>query len=149
MGDLSMLQIAIGAAATILVNVRAWAVEIINAYSGVKMPQATRQDLIKKVPLSRQAVVERFAERLKQEPSDRALLQQEFFTRMHLKNFGMSVSDLKHALNAAGYYDGEVGDAFSAELAAAIARFQRDHELKPDDGIYGPDTHRVLSSVAP
>lgn len=94
----------------------------------------------------RDAVFERFNEKLKQSPPDLRFFNQKMFTLNHLNDLGISVADLKSQLTDAGYYSGPIDNEFDFQLPFAVTKLQRDHGLEMD-GIFGRMTYAILSGL--
>ena len=61
---------------------------------------------------------------------------------------GDDVVTLQQRLGELGYDAGRPDGLFAAQLDSALRAFQRDRGL-PDDGVFGPETHRELLRIAP
>ncbi|HET8591647.1 MAG TPA: N-acetylmuramoyl-L-alanine amidase [Nakamurella sp.] len=61
---------------------------------------------------------------------------------------GDDVVSLQLRLAELGYDSGRPDGVFGAQLDAAVREFQR-HRGLPDDGVFGPETHRELLRIAP
>jgi hypothetical protein len=94
----------------------------------------------------RDAVFEKFNEKLRKSPPDLRFFQQKMFTLNHLNDLGISVAELKAALAQTGYYEGPVDDEFDIALPLAVSKLQRDHGLEMD-GIFGRMTYAILSGL--
>ncbi len=90
-----------------------------------------------------------YNKRLQTAPASKKLQQQEYFTRMHLKNFNLPLPALKQMLYLLKYMEGfEKDDLFDEKIATAVANFQSAEGLSPVDGIFGPDSYKALINAA-
>lgn len=98
-------------------NVREWATEVINRYSGVPLSAKAQEDLIRNVPMSAMAVGMKLTGRL---PRDEIIQTQ---------------NDLREL----GYYEGESTGTVDEATVKAIIEFQKEKGEFPD-GALGPRT---------
>lgn len=82
-------------------------------------------------------VYDRFNDALDQRPPGERLKQGEAFTRMWLRQRNVSLTELKKRLKRLDFYKGKADDVFDYATADAIVAFQKEHGLKPIDGICG------------
>jgi hypothetical protein len=92
-------------------KLRSWATEIINNYSGVPLPEDTREALIKGTRL----------------PAGRSVLVGE-------------IPEIQSMLATLGFYSGPIDGKEGPALSDAIRRFQTANKL-PADGMVGPHTY--------
>ncbi len=99
-------------------NLRDWATQVINQYSGVPLSPKTRQDLIENTPIY----------------------------GSHFGSIA-PVAEIQEMLKDLGYYSGSVDGQSGNELQAAIIKFQRENSL-PADGLIGPRTLEKIQREA-
>lgn len=56
---------------------------------------------------------------------------------IYLEKLGLTVRELKEKLAQLGFYEGEVNNSFSRDLAQAIEDFQRANNMRHIDGMFG------------
>ena len=69
-------------------------------------------------------------------------------TESYLTKWHLSVTQLKNQLRLLGVYDGDVNDELADDVFDAIIRFQRKHNLRHIDGVFGPLTYSEMGKVA-
>ncbi len=100
---------------------RGWAIDIINHYSDIPLPDQARATLISERPLTN--------ERL-------ASIQKQFYK-------GRDIREMKEKLRRAGFYTGPIDDEVSTEFTDAVKKLQKALGIFPD-GMYGPATARLI-----
>ena len=65
----------------------------------------------------------------------------------YLKEWGISVRQLRMALKSIGFESGEMSLEFNADLALALIAFQRHHCVRHIDGIFGPLTYLKMREI--
>ena len=94
-------------------------------------------------PYASTAVYSDFARRLETLSGERKLGWQERFTRSWLERLRITLPELKRRLRALGFFTGAEDDEFTADVAQAIADFQKSAGLLAD-GIFGGDSMSAL-----
>ncbi|OPY76447.1 MAG: putative peptidoglycan binding domain protein [Syntrophorhabdus sp. PtaU1.Bin153] len=106
-------------------NVREWATQIINRYSGIPLSTEARRDLIEKVPISATTFGQKYAG-------------------------GLSADDISTAqqdLRTLGFYKGPITGIADEETVKAIMEFQRSVKIRAD-GALGLRTKGMLQERA-
>lgn len=80
-------------------------------------------------------------------PEERLLVQKENI-KHYLDKWHLSVTHLKKELHFLGVYEGELNDELTDDVVDAIVRFQRIHNLRHIDGVFGPLTYSEMEKVA-
>lgn len=81
--------------------------------------------------------------------SKERLMVQKRNTEHYLRKYRLSVVQLKKELGFLGVYDGAaVNDELTDDVIEAIIRFQRNHNLRHADGVFGPLTYSEMEKVA-
>lgn len=80
------------------------------------------------------------------EPNKRNV--QRLNTQFYLEEWHLSVSQLKKELHFLGVYNGKVDDMLTDDVLDAIILFQRNHNLRHIDGVFGPLTYSEMEKVA-
>jgi peptidoglycan hydrolase-like protein with peptidoglycan-binding domain len=106
-------------------NVREWATQIINRYSGVPLSTEAKRDLIEKVPITALEFGQKFAGSLS--PND--------------------ISKAQEDLRTLGLYKGAITGTADGATVKAIIEFQRNEKM-PADGALGPATRSRLHDRA-
>lgn len=78
-------------------------------------------------------------------PEQRAI--QRLNTEHYLTKWNLTASLLKNQLQLLGVYDSEINDILPEDVFDAIARFQRKHNLRHIDGVFGPLTYCEMEKV--
>ena len=73
---------------------------------------------------------------------------QKLNTQFYLDEWHLSAAQLKKELNFLGVYTGELDDELTDDAFDAIIRFQRNHNLRHIDGVFGPLTYLEMEKVA-
>lgn len=102
-------------------NVREWATQIINQYSGVPLSSEARRDLIENVQIS-------------------AL---EFGLKYAAKAPSATVDKVQDALRQLGYLTGPATGSADQAMVEALIAFQREHGMVAD-GALGPQTEAAI-----
>jgi hypothetical protein len=69
-------------------------------------------------------------------------------TLHYLREYGLTVRQLKDALRRLGALKGVVDDELDANLIQSLLQFQVLHNLRHHDGVFGPLTYLKMSEVA-
>ncbi|MFM9950567.1 MAG: peptidoglycan-binding protein [Saprospiraceae bacterium] len=77
-------------------------------------------------------------------PEERFSLQ-KLNSEVYLKDFGLSIKDLKLKLKALNYFDGELDNDFTRELANSLEMFQHDNSMRHIDGFFGELTYDMIA----
>ena len=87
----------------------------------------------------------KFTKHLWSSPPELRFEHQKMFTLAHLKRIGLTISQLKVALNELELYEGKTDNSFDPKLATAIVQFQLNNGLEPD-GICGSMTYMKIAA---
>ncbi len=68
-------------------------------------------------------------------------------TQSYLTKWHLSVAQLKSQLRFLSVYDGDVNDELTDDVFDAIIRFQRKHNLRHIDGVFGPLTYSEMEKA--
>jgi len=63
----------------------------------------------------------------------------------YLKEYQLSVKELKKQLSHLGVYKGKLDDNFTQDLANALIEFQKTNNLRHIDGVFGPLTYEKMA----
>lgn len=92
---------------------------------------------------------DRFSENVELLASKERLVAQKENTEHYLRKYCLSASQLKKELRFLGFYDGAVTkEDLTDEVIEAVIRFQRNHNLRHVDGVFGPLTYSEMEKVA-
>jgi hypothetical protein len=64
----------------------------------------------------------------------------------YLAKFKLTVKELKERLARLGYYNGQIDDNFTKDLAEALTKFQRLNNMRHIDGIFGQLTYEKVAA---
>lgn len=73
---------------------------------------------------------------------------QKLNTLHYLQDYGLTVKQLKEQLRQLDFFDGELDDRYTAEVADSLVRFQKMYNLRHVDGVFGPLTYLRMAEVA-
>jgi N-acetyl-anhydromuramyl-L-alanine amidase AmpD len=75
-------------------------------------------------------------------------LVQRSNTESYLAKWHLTVAQLKSQLRLLGVYGGDVNDELTNNVFDAIVQFQRKHNLRHIDGVFGPLNYSEMEKVS-
>jgi hypothetical protein len=69
-------------------------------------------------------------------------------TESYLTKWHLTIAQLKSQLKLLGVYDGDINDELTDDVFDAIIQFQRKHNLRHIDGVFGPLTDSEMEKVS-
>lgn len=77
-------------------------------------------------------------------PTEKFRLQ-KLNSEQYLQHFGLKVQDLKEKLQQLDYFNGEINNEFTKELANSLEIFQMDNNMRHIDGFFGELTYDMIA----
>jgi len=115
-----------------------------NFYHAVEMVKNDFNNSSPNEALLRYAHWNRFDNKVKSLNKSVSIEVQRLNSLYYLKEYGLSVKQLKEQLTILDVYHGVLNDSFTAEVADSIINFQRYHYLRHIDGVFGPLTYIAM-----
>lgn len=88
---------------------------------------------------------DRFDDYMQRLDGEQRFAAQKENSLIYLKNFGLTVRELKERLAKLGHYKGTIDNTFSQDLATAIEQFQRVNNMRHIDGFFGELTFERMA----
>lgn len=73
---------------------------------------------------------------------------QELNTLHYIREYGLTVAELKQQLASLGFFKGPIDNSFTDQLTVALLSFQTANSLRHLDGVFGPMTYLKMAEVA-
>lgn len=80
-------------------------------------------------------------------PSNERFEVQKLNSISHLNKFHLTVKDLKQKLSLLNFFDGNIDDDFTEDLAHALTEFQRLNNMRHIDGVFGELTYEKMAEL--
>jgi hypothetical protein len=97
---------------------------------------------------SRNEYWDAFGRRVDAQMPEMKRVYQKANTLCYLREYGLTIRQLKGALKELRVQPGEINDDYEESVAVALEAFQRRFNLRHVDGIFGPVTYLMMRQVA-